>query len=76
MPHIAVKCYPRGLTKAQLDAFVADISRAVQTHLKAGDEYISVSYDEIPAEEWKSKVYDPEIKPNLSSLAKKPGYEM
>ena len=36
----------------------------------------AVSYAEVPAEDWKSKVYDKEIKPNLATLAKKPGYEM
>lgn len=76
MPHIAVKCYPRNLTKPQLDAFISDLEGVVQKHLKAGSEYISVSYDEIPADEWKAKVYDPVIKPNLDTLAKKPGYEM
>ncbi|MBQ2628954.1 MAG: tautomerase PptA [Kiritimatiellae bacterium] len=76
MPHISVKCYPKHLTKAQLDAYVGDIARVTREHLKATDDVISVSYAEVPAEDWKSKVYDKEIKPNLATLAKKPGYEM
>ena len=76
MPHISVKCYPKNLSKAQLDAYVADITRVTKEHLKATDDVISVSYAEVPAEDWKAKVYDTEIKPNLGTLAKKPGYEM
>ncbi len=76
MPHISVKCYPKNLTRDEIDAYVADIARVTKEHLKSSDAAISVSYAEVPAEDWKSKVYDTEIKPNLASLAKKPGYEM
>ena len=76
MPHISVKCYPKNLTKEQLDAYVADIVRVTGDRLGTPADAISVSYAEIPAEDWKDKVYDPEIKPNLGRLAKKPGYEM
>ena len=76
MPHISVKCYPKNLAPAELDAYVKELAAVTSKHLKADDSFISVDYAEIPAEEWKAKVYDPEIKARIDSLAKKPGYEM
>lgn len=76
MPHINVKCYPKHLSEQQMKDFIADLTSLTQKHLNATDESISISYEEIPAEQWKDKVFDKEIKPNKGKLAKEPGYDM
>ena len=76
MPHISVKCYPKNLSEEELADYVRELAAVTSRHLKADDGYISVDYAEVPADEWKEKVYDPEIKARLDRLAKKPGYEM
>ncbi|MBQ9191714.1 MAG: tautomerase PptA [Bacteroidaceae bacterium] len=76
MPHINIKCYPKHLTESEMHAFVAELTQLAETHLKASEEYISISYTEIPAERWKEEVFDKEIRPNRGALAKEPGYEM
>ena len=71
MPHINIKCYPKHLTENEMKSFITD-----EKHLKASENYVSISYTEIPAEQWKEEVYDKEIRPNLGTLAKEPGYDM
>ena len=62
--------------RSEFKNFVDDLTQLAAKHLKAGEEYISINYTEIPAEQWKDEVYDKEIKPNMEYLAKKPGYQM
>ncbi len=76
MPHINIKCFPKHLSDQELKNFTEELSQVVMKHLNASDKSISISYQEIAQEQWKSDVYDKEIKPNLDTLAKKPGYEM
>ena len=44
--------------------------------LDFGEESVSVGIEEVPAREWKQKVYEPEIVKRDRLLYKKPGYEM
>ncbi len=76
MPHINVKCYPKHLSEQQMKDFIADLTNLTQKHLSASEDSISISYEEIPAEQWKDEVFDKEIKPNIGKLAKDPGYDM
>ena len=76
MPHINVKCYPKHLSEQEMKDFVADLTQLAGKHLKATPDYVSISYQEIPAEQWKDEVFDKEIKPNIGKLAKDPGYYM
>lgn len=76
MPHINVKCYPKHLSEQQMKDFIADLTNVTQKHLNALEDSISISYEEIPAEQWKNEVFDKEIKPNIGKLAKDPGYDM
>ncbi len=76
MPHIDIKCYPKHLTENEMKAFITELTQVAGKHLKSGDEYISISYKEIPAEQWKDEVFDKEIRPNIGKLAKDPGYHM
>ena len=59
-----------------MKGFVEELTQLAGKYLKASEEYVSISYQEFPAEEWKEKVFDKEIKPKRGQLAKEPGYEM
>mgnify|MGYP002623478718 FL=1 len=76
MPHINIKCYPKHLTENEMNAFVTELTQLAEKHLKATEEYISISYTEIRADKWKDEVFDKEIRPNIGKLAKDPGYDM
>ena len=76
MPHINIKCYPKNLNEQEMNTFVSELTHLIEKHLKSPEEYISISYTEISAEHWKDEVFDPEIRPNMDHLAKKPGYDM
>lgn len=76
MPHINIKCYPKHLTENEMKSFITELTQLTEKHLKASENYVSISYTEIPAEQWKDEVYDKEIRPNLGTLAKEPGYDM
>ncbi|UBV45349.1 tautomerase PptA (plasmid) [Deinococcus taeanensis] len=75
MPHIDIKCYPKHLTEQEQDTFVHELTALVEKHLKATDADLSVAYTEVAPEQWRD-LYDREIRPNLGTLIKKPGYEM
>lgn len=76
MPHINIKCYPKHLTENEMKSFITELTQLAEKHLKASENFVSISYTEIPAEQWKEEVYDKEIRPNLGTLAKEPGYDM
>ena len=44
--------------------------------LNAGEESVSVSFEEVQARDWNEKVYKPDIVKNPKKLYKKPGYTM
>lgn len=74
MPHINIKCYPKGLNEAQMQKFADELTAFASEHLNTPAEYITIDYAEIPAEEWKEKVWDAEIQPNRTHLLRKPEY--
>lgn len=76
MPHINIKCYPKGLSEQELKAFADDLTAFASERLNTPAEFITIAYTEIPAEEWKEKVWDTEIQPYADTLLRKPEYEM
>lgn len=76
MPHINIKCYPKGLSEQQLQSFADELTTLASERLATPKEYITIAYSEIPADEWKDKVYDQEIKPHADTLLRKPEYQM
>lgn len=75
MPHIIVKLWP-GKTEEQKRQLADRISRDVMDVLHYGDESISVSMEEVSANDWAQKVYRPDIQGAGKNLYKKPGYSM
>jgi 4-oxalocrotonate tautomerase len=74
MPHVIVKLWP-GKSKKQKQELADKITRAVMQTLHYGEESISVGAEEVPANEWMSRVYEPDIQAKPDTIFKKPGYE-
>ena len=75
MPHVIVKLHS-GRTERQKTRLAEEISKAVMTVLKLGEESISVAIEDVRPEDWVDKVYKPDIHGNPSEIYKKPGYSV
>ncbi|HEX3659967.1 MAG TPA: tautomerase family protein [Acidobacteriaceae bacterium] len=75
MPHVIVKLWP-GKSKRQKTQLAEEIAKSVMEALNYGPESVSVAFEEIPAKDWASKVYHPDIVGKEDKLYKKPGYTM
>lgn len=75
MPHVIVKLWP-GKTEAQKSKLADALTRDVMEILNYGEESVSVGIEEVPAGEWASQVYRPDIVGKPSTIYKKPGYRM
>ncbi|QGY42025.1 4-oxalocrotonate tautomerase [Pseudodesulfovibrio cashew] len=75
MPHISVKLWP-GRSEEDKKRLAEAIAEDVVRITGCSESSVSVSIEDVPSEEWKEKVYDPEIRGKEESLYKKPGYSM
>jgi len=75
MPHVIVKLWP-GKSEQQKKQLAGKITRDVMDAFHYGEESVSVGFEEIQSQDWKDKVYKPDIKDKWDKLYKKPGYEM
>lgn len=75
MPHIVVKLWP-GKSEQQKERLAEKLAKDVMDVLHYGEESVSVGFEEISSQEWKEKVYKPDIKDKWDKLYKKPGYQM
>ena len=73
MPHVIVKMYPRR-TIEQKRRLAKAITESVITITKCDEKSVSVSIEEISADDWPAKVYRPDIIEKKEYLIKKPGY--
>ena len=76
MPHINIKCCPRNLSEQELQAFADDLTAFASERLNTPAEFMTIAYTESPDDEWKEKVWDKEIEPNVENLLRKPEYDM
>ena len=74
MPHIIVKLWP-GRTREQKTDLSNKIADALKDAIGSPDSSISVAIEEVPEENWKEKVYEPEILGKKELLYKEPGYK-
>ena len=72
MPHVIVKLWP-GKSDQQKARLAEKIAKDV---LNYGEESVSVGFEEIKSQDWKEKVYKPDIQDKWDKLYRKPGYEM
>ena len=75
MPHVSVKMYP-GRSEKEKTELAEAIMQDVMDIIGAGRSSISVAIEEISSQEWKEKVYEPEIMEKSDKLYIKPGYSM
>ena len=75
MPHVIVKLWP-GKSEQQKMRLADKIANDVMDVLNYGEESVSVGFEEIKSQDWKDKVYKPDIQDKWEKLYKKPGYEM
>jgi len=75
MPHVIVKLWP-GKSEEQKTRLAQAIAKDVMDNLHYGEESISVAMEEVKSQEWKEKVYKPDIQKNWDKLYKQPGYDV
>jgi 4-oxalocrotonate tautomerase len=75
MPHVIVKLWP-GRSEQQKIQLAEEIVKDVVDIMECGEESVSVAIEEIKPEDWKEKVYKPDILNAPGKLYKKPGYPM
>ena len=73
MPHVIVKLYS-GRSEQQKTRLAEEITKAVMTALKTGEESVSVGIEDIKPEDWTEKVYKTDILGKPENIYKKPGY--
>lgn len=73
MPHVIVKLYS-GRSDQDKARLADEITKAVRTLLKYGDDSISVGVEDVEPKDWAEKVYKPDILSKPKSIYKKPGY--
>jgi 4-oxalocrotonate tautomerase len=74
MPHVVVKMLSG--RSDQLKAKLADeITKAVTSTLKLGEESVSVGIEDVEQKDWTGQVYNPDIIGKPATIYKKPGYK-
>jgi len=74
MPHVIVKLWP-GRSEEQKKALAQKIVESMKETLAAEEKSISVSFEEVPKENWTQQVYKPDIMAKEDLLYIKPGYK-
>jgi 4-oxalocrotonate tautomerase len=75
MPHVIVKLWP-GKSEGQKQRLADKITKDVMDAFNYGEESVSVAFEEVLSQDWKQKVYQPDIHDKWATVYKKPGYEM
>ncbi|MDQ2836423.1 MAG: tautomerase PptA [Actinomycetota bacterium] len=74
MPHINIKHFPPELTDQQKDQLAAELTELVARRLATYPDAISIALEAVPAQDWQSTVYEPEIEARSALLIKSPNY--
>ena len=75
MPHIIVKCL-KGKSEEQKRLLAEKLTQAAAPIIGLGEDSFSVSIEEVAPEDWREKVYVPDIIGQKERLYKEPGYTM
>jgi 4-oxalocrotonate tautomerase len=73
VPHVSVKLYP-GRSEQQKERLAQAIAQNLVDIIQCSRGSVSVAIEEIPPQDWKKRVYDPEIMGKSELLYVKPGY--
>jgi 4-oxalocrotonate tautomerase len=74
MPHVIVKLVA-GRSPQQKEQITAQITKAIMSAAKVGEDAVSVSIEDYALSDWTEKVYKPDIIDKPDTLFKKPGYD-
>jgi 4-oxalocrotonate tautomerase len=72
MPHVEIKCYP-GRSEEVKSKCALEVSKVIAETMGCDESSVSIAIKEIAKEDWKEKVWDPQIAGD-DNLYKKPGY--
>ena len=75
MPHVLIKTVP-GKSDDQKRQLAEAITRDIQQILHYDEAEVSIAIQEVPKADWAESVYRHDIRPNLATLYKKPGYTL
>jgi len=73
MPHVVIKM-KAGRTEEMKRQLAEQIASDVVRILGSKEASVSVAIEDVPSDDWISRVYDAEIAPAWDGLYKKPGY--
>ncbi|MES2160273.1 MAG: tautomerase family protein [Pseudomonadota bacterium] len=74
MPHINIKHFQVELSAAQKTELVQALSSIVQQTFACPDGAISIALEPVAPEEWRQRVYHPEVELRKELLCKTPNY--
>jgi len=74
MPHVIVKLQS-GRSEQQKARIADEITTAVMSGASCAEQAVSVSIEDVAANDWVDLVYKPDIIGKPDTLYKKPGYE-
>lgn len=74
MPHVVIKMI-EGRGEDQKQRISELVTKAIMDGAGCKESSVSVAIEDVPAAEWASAVYRPEIEPQMDRLYKKPGYK-
>ena len=66
MPYVSIKAYPRD--KAVNQKLVEEINKTVLNVFGCPPEALTILFEEVPKEEWKEKVDDALVAPNMDHV--------
>ncbi|MBO9683291.1 MAG: tautomerase family protein [Flavisolibacter sp.] len=75
MPHIIVKLW-KGKSEAQKKKLADELVKTAMSVIGYEAGSFSVAIEEVEPNEWKGKVYEPDIIQKSETLYKNPGYKM
>jgi 4-oxalocrotonate tautomerase len=74
MPHVIIKLQS-GRSEEQKTELAEEVAKVIMTGAKCAEASVSVSIEDVEAEDWVEKVYKPDIIGRWDEVYKKPGYD-
>jgi 4-oxalocrotonate tautomerase len=74
MPHVIVKLQS-GRSEAKKARIAEEVTKAIMTGAGCDADAVSVSIEDVEANDWVEKVFKPDIIGKPGTLYKKPGYD-
>ena len=74
MPHVIVKLQS-GRSAQQKTKIAEEVTKAIMASANCAEQSVSVSIEDVEANDWVEKVYKPDISQKPNTLYKKAGYD-